>query len=206
MNSTDAQTAYSDPNNARETIIRTTGGFRYQLLNRINKLLTAALVIGKLFATLLVELYKHLRSLLLSPLGLAKKRKLSQTLFSIGLSVTGERLYNRFEFKARHCRQRQLLLLNEILQENKDTEFGKKHNFANIRTVQEFRKSVPVHTYDLLESYVARQTQGEANVLVKGAPISYATTSGTTGRPKFIPITKQAQLKSHQDVSRIFFP
>ena len=177
---------------------------KYTLINRINKCLTASRILRKLGYILSVESLLHMRSLILSPLGLIPKRKLSQSIFRLGLSVTGERLSTRFHFKIQHCRERQLLLLKDILNENKDTEFGKKHNFENIQSVEEFQQCVPVNTYDSLEDYVTRQTRGESDVLVKGQPISYATTSGTTGTPKYIPITKRAQLESHQNISRIF--
>lgn len=177
---------------------------KYTLINRLNKCLTASRIIGKLGYILSVEALLHTRSLILSPFGIIPKRAFSQSIFRLGLGVTGERLSTRFNFKIQHCRERQLLLLKEILNENKDTEFGKKHDFDNINSVEDFQKKVPVNTYDSLEDYVTRQTQGESDVLVKGQPISYATTSGTTGTPKFIPITKRAQLESHQNISRIF--
>lgn len=179
-------------------------GSKYIAINLLNKCLTASRILGKLGYLISIESLLHLRSLVFSPFGLAPKRKFSQSIFRLGLSVTGEKLSTRFLFKVQHCRERQLLLLKDILEENQDTVFGKKHQFSDIKTVEEFQNKVPVNTYDSLEDYVTRQTCGEKDVLVKGNPISYATTSGTTGTPKYIPITKRAQLESHQNVSRIF--
>lgn len=184
--------------------ITTPVGSKYLAINLANKCITAIRILGKITYLISLESILHSRSILLSPFGIAPKRTLSQSIFRLGLTVTGEKLSTRFQFKMQHCRERQLLLLKDILEENKDTEFGKKHQFSDIKTVDEFRNKVAVNTYDSLEDYVTRQTKGESDVLVKGQPVSYATTSGTTGTPKYIPITKRAQLESHQNISRIF--
>ena len=204
MNSTNSNAVDLNFSSGKGKSICSPVGSRYVLINLINKGVTVCRILGKIGYLISVESILHSRSLLLSPLGLAPKRKIAQSLFRLGLSVTGEKLSTRFHFKIQHCRERQLLLLKDILNENKDTEFGKKHQFGDIQTVAEFQSKVPVNTYDSLEDYVTRQTKGESDVLVKGNPISYATTSGTTGTPKYIPITKRAQLESHQNVSRIF--
>jgi hypothetical protein len=179
-------------------------GSQYILLNMLNKILTMFRILAKSGYLITMECLLQLKSILLSPLGITPKIKLSQSIFRFGLSITGEKLRSRFNFKIKHCRERQLLLLKDILNENKDTVFGKKHNFSEIKTIKDFRKNIPICNYDSLEDYVTRHTNGESNVLVKDSPISYATTSGTTGTPKFIPITKRAQLESHQNITRIF--
>jgi hypothetical protein len=179
-------------------------GNKYIFINIFNKAVTALRVLGQAVYLLCVESFLHLKSLILSPFGFTAKRTLAQSIFRLGLSVTGEKLRTRFNFKIKHCRERQLLLLKDILNENKNSVFGKDHKFSEIHTIEDFRKNIPVCTYDSLEDYVTRQTKGETNVLVKDNPITYATTSGTSGTPKYIPITKRAQLESHQNISRIF--
>ena len=39
-------------------------------------------------------------------------------------------------------------LLLQIVQDNKDTEFGRKHGFADIHTVEDFQRLVPISKYD----------------------------------------------------------
>jgi hypothetical protein len=179
-------------------------GSGYFFSNTLNKTHTIFRVLGKSCYLITAECLLQLKSIIFSPLGLTSKRKLSQSIFRFGLGVTGEKLRSRFNFKIKHCQERQLLLLQDILNENKDTEFGKEHNFSEIKNIDDFRKNVPTCNYDDLEKYVTRHTNGESNVLVKESPISYATTSGTTGTPKFIPITRRAQLESHQNTTRIY--
>jgi hypothetical protein len=49
---------------------------------------------------------------------------------------------------------------------------------------------VPVSDYAALEPYIDRARAGQVDVLTAEAPLMYAMTSGTTGRPKYIPVTR----------------
>lgn len=58
-------------------------------------------------------------------------------------------------------------------------------------SVAEFREKVPLTTYDDYRSYVDRMVQhGEKNLLTSDKVIYFATTSGTTGKSKLLPITE----------------
>lgn len=76
-----------------------------------------------------------------------------------------------------------------ILQANKDTAFGKKYGFSAIRTIRQFQERVPINDYESIKPYINRMIQGEKNVLTYQDPFFFSTTSGTTGEPKYIPIT-----------------
>ena len=52
-------------------------------------------------------------------------------------------------------------LLMKLLNDNKDTEYGKKYDFANIHSVEEYQKKVPVVVYDDLAPYLERMMDGE---------------------------------------------
>ena len=79
-----------------------------------------------------------------------------------------------------------------LLREAAQTEFGKDHDFSNIKTFADFAKKVPVRDYEGLKSYVDRVVKGEANVLWKGKPLYFAKTSGTTSGAKYIPLTAES--------------
>ncbi|MBK7746875.1 MAG: GH3 auxin-responsive promoter family protein [Candidatus Obscuribacter sp.] len=79
--------------------------------------------------------------------------------------------------------------LKTIVDANRDTAFGKAHKFDLIATVDDFRKHVPVSNYEYFEPYIERLKQGESNQLTRENPVMFATTSGTTDKPKFVPIT-----------------
>ena len=52
-------------------------------------------------------------------------------------------------------------LLMKLLNDNKDTEYGKKYDFANIHSVEDYQKKVPVVVYDDLAPYLERMMDGE---------------------------------------------
>ncbi|HZS94435.1 MAG TPA: GH3 auxin-responsive promoter family protein [Chloroflexota bacterium] len=79
--------------------------------------------------------------------------------------------------------------LLEIVRRNQDTEYGRTHGFASIRSIRDYQQRVPVNSYDTLSPFVDRMLAGEPGVLTADKPIMFATTSGTTGRSKYIPVT-----------------
>ncbi len=86
--------------------------------------------------------------------------------------------------------------LRSILTYAKDSVYGKEHHFDKILQAKTddalfaaYQKHVPVNDYEDLRSYVERHKNGEENILFPGKPVMYATTSGTTKEPKWIPIT-----------------
>lgn len=81
-------------------------------------------------------------------------------------------------------------LLRRILSDNRDTEYGKKYNFKAIESIEDFKNTVPFTIYDDYEEYIERMTdQGEGNLLTAYPVVYYASTSGTSGSPKKIPVT-----------------
>lgn len=96
--------------------------------------------------------------------------------------------------------------LRKILNLAKNTAYGKEHHFGAIvkarKPEQLFRlyeKSVRASEYESFRPYVERHKHGETNVLIPGKPLMYATTSGTTSKPKWIPIS-QKYMKDVYDV------
>ena len=81
-------------------------------------------------------------------------------------------------------------LLRGIIQKNKNTTFGKDHHFNEINTYQDFRSRVPVCEYEDLRQYIENQETDQFPHLNVDHPCMYAQTSGTTGKPKNIPILK----------------
>ena len=83
-------------------------------------------------------------------------------------------------------------VFQNLLAEAKKTQFGKDHNFAEIKTFEDFAKQVPIRDYEELRPYVDRVVKGEADILWKGKPLYFAKTSGTTSGAKYIPLTKES--------------
>lgn len=82
--------------------------------------------------------------------------------------------------------------LQSIVAVMQKTAFGEKYQFSQIKTVDDFRRLVPLQTWDDVSPYVERMRQGEKNILTDesaGEVFFYAQTSGTTGKQKLIPAT-----------------
>lgn len=81
-------------------------------------------------------------------------------------------------------------LLRDILARQATTTFGTDHGFASIRTVEDFRRQVPICPYETLSPYIERVKAGETTALIADDRLRFfALTSGTTAARKFIPVT-----------------
>lgn len=105
-----------------------------------------------------------------------------------GMLLSG-RLWRQVERAADRPDVAQRRVLARLLSANRATRFGVEHGFAGIRDPAAFRASVPVQTYETLRPYIDEQRRTGARALTAESPLFYAQTSGTTGQPKYIPIT-----------------
>src|SRR5258708_1816754 len=80
--------------------------------------------------------------------------------------------------------------LLEIVRANQNTAFGTTHHFSQINSIADFQSYVPACEYEDLAPYVKAVRNGKKCQLTTEEPVMFATTSGTTSEPKFIPITK----------------
>jgi hypothetical protein len=85
----------------------------------------------------------------------------------------------------------QQALLRRILADQASTAFGIDHRFSALLTYEEFVREVPVCTYEDLRPSIEAQEQTKEPLLTAGQPILFAQTSGTTGKPKYVPILKE---------------
>lgn len=92
-------------------------------------------------------------------------------------------------------------IFRELVQNAKNTAFGKDHNFDQITSHEGFVKNVPVRDYEEIKPYIERIIKGENNVLWKGKPLYFAKTSGTTSGAKYIPLTKES-MPTHINATR----
>jgi len=88
--------------------------------------------------------------------------------------------------------------LRKILNVSKNSVYGKEHYFREILAAPTsgelfalYQHLVPPNDFEALRPYVERHKNGERNVLFPGRPIMYATTSGTTSQPKWVPMTRK---------------
>lgn len=82
-------------------------------------------------------------------------------------------------------------ILKRILDENKNTLYGRKYKFSKINNISEFQKKVPQVEYSDIKKYIEKIKDGHQNILTDDVVEFFATSSGTTSDAKFIPITKK---------------
>ena len=111
------------------------------------------------------------------------------------------RIYNKINRWASNPIETQERVFQSLISDASDTQFGRDHNFKNIKTHADFVKHVPVRDYEALKSYVEKMVAGEEDILWKGKPLYFAKTSGTTSGAKYIPITKES-MPSHIEAAK----
>ena len=112
------------------------------------------------------------------------------------MAIKGKGSLRRLEKSTVSPMEENEALLKKILRENKNTEYGKAHGFADIATVEEFRARVPVSYYEDYEPFIERMKAGETDILTASKVLGYSRTSGSSGVPKYIPAT-EASLKAY---------
>ncbi len=91
--------------------------------------------------------------------------------------------------------QAQKEVLKDLLEQAKDTAFGKKFNFRQLMLEEEhlvmnFQKNIPIHDYDkMYGDWWHYLLEGHQNVTWPGGQKYFALSSGTTSNSKFIPVT-----------------
>ncbi len=85
-----------------------------------------------------------------------------------------------------------------LIESARYTAFGRRYDFASLRTVEAFRARVPLHEYDALKEDIGRMMRGERDVLWPGEVRWFSKSSGTTSeRSKFIPVPRVNLIQSH---------
>lgn len=118
-------------------------------------------------------------------------------LINLVLMLLGGSQTLRLRFWSRKPRHTAEKTLRDILTISRDTVYGKEHHFDVILSATSaeelfrlYRHYVPENkSFEQLRPYVERHKNGEENVLFPGKPDMYATTSGTTSEPKWVPMT-----------------
>ncbi len=81
--------------------------------------------------------------------------------------------------------------LFKIIGDNKDTEYGRKNHFSDVKDIDDYRRMIPLTTFDDYAEMVYRELEGKEEGLhsVYGV-YQYNKSSGTMGNPKKIPMSK----------------
>lgn len=89
-------------------------------------------------------------------------------------------------------------VLKQLLVSAKHTKWGKRYEYKNIRTAEQYAERVPIGSYEDFQPYISRMMHGERNVLWHGRVRWYSKSSGTTsGRSKYIPVSRENLERCH---------
>lgn len=118
-------------------------------------------------------------------------------LIVLRIRVQGWLCVFKFWLGSRDLKKTQVSLLKKILHQQSKTEFGVINGFSKIQTLDDFKANVKIQNYEDLRPFLMKQESEGIPSLISEKIIFYAVTSGTTGQPKLIPITKH-QLKRYR--------
>lgn len=91
----------------------------------------------------------------------------------------------------------------ELIHKGKSTVWGREHGYETIRNPEQFRRQVPVSTYEDFFPYIERVLKGEQQVIWPTPIRSFSKSSGTTNdRSKYIPISDENLQKCHYDCGK----
>ncbi len=118
---------------------------------------------------------------------------LIDTALGLAARANAQRTYQRLLQKAKNAIQLQERVLLERIKDNAQSDFGRRHQFSRIRSVDDFRNAVPIREYEQLRPCIQEVMDGHERALFGPGQrvLMFAMTSGSTDRPKYIPVTPQ---------------
>ncbi|HET7597744.1 MAG TPA: GH3 auxin-responsive promoter family protein [Burkholderiales bacterium] len=126
----------------------------------------------------------------------------TDSLIALRLTLTRVFAGPRLMRAARNPMREQRRLLARIVRENRQTAFGRRHGFERIAGYEDYARQVPIAEFEALRPYIEAQIGRGERALTEEAPIAYVRTSGTTGKPKDIPLIA-SHLKALRRIHRI---
>lgn len=128
--------------------------------------------------------------------------RLADLFIRLSLQTAGRRSRNRLLRAAWDPVAAQERTLSTILRACAGTELGSRYGLSALRGVDAFRARVPISDYEALRALVSRQVESGDAIVSATPPVMYARTSGTTGAPKYVPVTR-AVLRGLKRAQRI---
>jgi hypothetical protein len=123
------------------------------------------------------------------------------SLKTFAAKIFANRIAKRTEKWVNNPIKAQEKVFKKLIQNGRQTKFGKDHDFGSIETYKDFITKVPIRDYEEMKEYVALVVAGQENILWPGKPVYFAKTSGTTSGAKYIPIT-EGSIKEQVKASR----
>ena len=120
------------------------------------------------------------------------------SLINRAIAVYLANLYKRLRHAEQRIHQLQDSQLALFIQKAKKTEVGLEFGFSFIKNYQDYKRQVPIQTYEDIRLQIQRMMEGEVNVLWPGLVTWFAKSSGTTSdKSKFIPVSTEHLNHTH---------
>lgn len=97
--------------------------------------------------------------------------------------------YNKFIEDLNRPTETQDRILKNLINIGRDSVFGITHKMNAVATLDNYRASIPIRSYDQLLPWIDQETQSHGGVLTSSPVARWLKTSGTTGVSKKIPYT-----------------
>ena len=95
------------------------------------------------------------------------------------ISKTFDSRLKQIDLYASQASEIQHRVLSRLVNQAAQTEWGKKYDYASIRSYEDFRNRLPIQTYEEIKPYVERLRAGEQNLLWPSEIRWFAKSSGT---------------------------
>lgn len=122
---------------------------------------------------------------------------LMQWLTGMAMRLMTASAVQRFDSDARDARQVASKTLLEILRRNGHSAWGQQHRLLEISSPEAYRNQHPLTTYADYDAAMTQILAGEQNVLTLDPVFHIGLSSGTTGKQKYIPLTRRLQRQTN---------
>lgn len=113
---------------------------------------------------------------------------LSGWALNAALKTSGRAAHSSLLRSAANPARAQAATLRRLLDLLAPSELGREHGYDRFMNADAFRAAVPIRDYETLRPWIDRQISG-APAITPEPVLMYARTSGTTGTPKYAPVT-----------------
>ncbi|MCA3729512.1 MAG: GH3 auxin-responsive promoter family protein [Phenylobacterium sp.] len=134
------------------------------------------------------------------------RSRLAQFVLAASMETVARRRHADLLKQASYPDKAQSQALEAILRLCKETTQGRRFGVSEALSIDDFRRAVPIQTYEDIRSGIERQIATGMLEVAPEPPLMYARTSGTTGQPKYIPVTRSTLKQFRAAQQAMAFP
>ncbi|HPS52793.1 MAG TPA: GH3 auxin-responsive promoter family protein [Phycisphaerae bacterium] len=99
----------------------------------------------------------------------------------------------KYKKSLRKTAEIQSQLLKELLENFSHSDFSRENGLAFVKNYHDFKNALPIQDYESLKPYINRTLNGDYNAMFSPGEklLMFSMTSGSTGEPKYIPVTQR---------------